>query len=117
MTNQEAFDKIVARLIDGTGRADDGEGGCMYRAPNGLSCAVGCLIPDDEYDEGIEGEYVHALDYLGCLDGLNVEMLEDAQDVHDYCRNWTGTKLNDKGIQELKRIAADYNLKMPEIAQ
>ena len=27
---------------------------CMYRGPDGLKCAAGCFIADDEYDEGME---------------------------------------------------------------
>lgn len=34
---------------------------CLYRGPNGMKCAVGCLIPDDAYDEKIEALPVAAL--------------------------------------------------------
>lgn len=115
MTNQEAFNKIVARLMDGTGRSVNDEGRCMYRAPNGLSCAVGCLIPDDEYDEGIEGIPADELPHLDCLNGLDFNMLENIQFVHDKPLNWTGTKLNGEGIRYLRRIADRYDLTMPEI--
>lgn len=115
MTNQEAFDKIVARLMDGTGRALDEGGECMYRAPNGLSCAVGCLIPDEEYYPRIEGLLADELINLNCLNKLNLYMLERLQFVHDEELNWTGSTLNEEGIRILQEIAAYYDLTMPEI--
>lgn len=116
MTDQEAFDKIVARLMDGTGPAVNEKGDCMYRAPNGLKCAVGCLIPDDKYDLRMEGRAVGQFFKLGfnCLEGLNIDMLALAQDVHDSDYSWDGNTLNAKGIEELRYISEDFNLTMKE---
>lgn len=117
MTNQEAFNKIVARLMDGMGQAAD-RSGCMYRAPNGLKCAVGCLIPDDEYDPRMESRKVSRLGMfnLQCLNGLNLNMLSNAQYVHDCPDCWNGKALNHEGVQMLQEIAANYNLTMPDIS-
>lgn len=35
--------------------------GCLYRGPNGLMCAVGCLISDDEYRPRFEGAIVQSV--------------------------------------------------------
>lgn len=39
---------------------------CAYRGDGGTMCAVGCLIPDDEYRESYEGHGIHVLlsDYI-----------------------------------------------------
>jgi hypothetical protein len=34
---------------------------CRYRTPEGNACAAGCLIPDELYDEGLEGGTFYAL--------------------------------------------------------
>lgn len=57
MTGQEIFDSVLAHLRK-QGKAsvndvDDMEL-CQYRGPDGTSCAVGCLIPDELYDPLIE---------------------------------------------------------------
>jgi len=54
MDKQEVFDKVATHLLTQMVRSAD-EDGCLYRGPNGLKCAIGCLIPDDKYDSGMEG--------------------------------------------------------------
>lgn len=38
----------------------DGEA-CVYRGPNGTSCAVGCLIPESRYSSSLEGLTLEAI--------------------------------------------------------
>ena len=117
MTNQEAFEKVVARLTDGRGRAMNEHRACMYRAPSGLPCAVGCLIPDEEYRKDLEGSSIMALGNLTLpsLAGLDLYMLAAVQAVHDGYQYWIGKTLNESGIKALQNIAWQYNLTMPEI--
>lgn len=53
MNKQQIFDTAVAALIK------QGEPsyryGCYYRGQNGTKCAIGHLIPDEKYSEGLEG--------------------------------------------------------------
>lgn len=70
---------------------------CAYRGDNGTSCAVGCLIPDEEYYDGMEGSGVTTL-FNGSLSAerlhhskrpvmtalsKHVSLLSDLQDAHD----------------------------------
>jgi len=59
MTAQEIFDKVINHLLQQGGPAlnynYDDDPVCRYRSNNGLKCAVGCLIPDDQYDPIMEG--------------------------------------------------------------
>jgi len=59
MTAQEIFDKVINHLLQQGGPAlnynYDDDHKCRYRSNNGLKCAVGCLIPDDQYDPLMEG--------------------------------------------------------------
>jgi len=83
MTNQEAFDKMVAHLRK-QGRRADKNGVCRYRTEEGLMCAVGCLLTDDEYKPGMEGMGVEAM--MAAYDirfGVNENLLAEMQDTHD----------------------------------
>ena len=54
MTQQEIFDTVLAHLRK-QGKASVSDMNlCQYRGPDGTSCAVGCLIPDELYDPLIE---------------------------------------------------------------
>lgn len=54
-TPQEVFDYVAKHLIKQGKQAVAGSN-CAYRSPEGLSCAVGCLITDEEYNVNMEGE-------------------------------------------------------------
>lgn len=60
---------------------------CMYRSEKGLTCAVGCLISDAEYDHKMEGTNISGK----IFDRFNVEakrreLLSSLQIVHDAIR-------------------------------
>lgn len=94
MTDQEAFDKILAHArAQGRQALVTDESapfvGCMYRHPDGLKCFVGALIPDAEYDQNMEDKRVEVLvrDFdPPSLRGLCRPLLMDLQRIHDGCR-------------------------------
>ena len=53
-TAQEVFDQVATHLLTQNERSLDGAS-CSYRNCDGLKCAAGCLISDDEYDNQMEG--------------------------------------------------------------
>ena len=59
LTLQEIFDKSANHLRrQGRVSAEPAGGGrraCLYRGPDGASCAVGCLFPDNVYDRAFDG--------------------------------------------------------------
>lgn len=83
---QEVFDFIAAHLLKQNQKAMR-NGGCVYRSPTGLMCAVGCLLSDKEYAAIEEGEGVRSIAYtvMPSLDDYNpvIPLLIDLQDVHD----------------------------------
>ena len=116
MSNQEVFNKVLAHLRKQGHAAMDDESTCVYRAPNGTSCAVGCLLPDNLYDPRIEGRSVDALvstrasDFpatAAFLERFDIDMLTDLQMAHDG-------RLADRGIsaweQRMAGIAKQYGL-------
>ena len=97
MTDQETIDRSAAHLLKQGGRSIDRNGNCRYRGDNGEMCAIGCLIPDEDYSLGMEGRSVLSLmeiqsDFSRHSDcsktmkriGLtNESLLSDIQQVHD----------------------------------
>ena len=88
MNNQEVFDKVARHLLEQKVRSADLEkDNCMYRGPNNLKCAIGCLIPDALYDRRFEGKPVRALgrEFIRSITfgGVAIELLTSLQRVHD----------------------------------
>lgn len=52
-TEQEVFDQVAEHLLKQNAQSKH-DLGCAYRGNNGLKCAAGCLIADDEYSEKFE---------------------------------------------------------------
>src|SRR4051812_34996113 len=110
MTNQEAFDKVVRHLLTQNKGSRNTET-CLYRGPDGLMCAVGCLIPDDQYTPALDGDGIGAevseiIDSVPALAGLDLDLLTDLQVVHDSSsvEDWR---------HELLKVANKHDLAMP----
>jgi len=65
---------------------------CAYRSPEGLKCAVGCIIKDEYYTPELEGRNVLSITVkdavvrslgLEFLPNHTHEMLSSLQDLHD----------------------------------
>lgn len=92
-TAQEVFDQIVAHLRKQGKRSKDltGTDSCMYRNQEGLMCAAGCLISEEEYDEtkmdrdseGDIGMGWRELVHKGIVPDAHAEMICKLQNVHD----------------------------------
>lgn len=57
---------------------------CLYRGPNGLKCAVGALIPDDEYKAWHDNASLSDVARETSLSLLSLHMLRDLQALHDH---------------------------------
>lgn len=63
---------------------------CVYKNPEGLNCAVGCLIPDEDYVlEMDRGTYAFLEKFIGTyypyidLKGDRFRLLQNLQTIHD----------------------------------
>lgn len=102
MTDQELFDKVAKHLltqkIRSVGLYSKGAPvmQCMYRGPNGLKCAVGCIIPDELYDPSFEGKAINSLKIsnalidAGIVSEGQILLLAELQSLHDVSspNNW-----------------------------
>ena len=92
MTKQEIFDRVARHLLTQKKHAMVNDA-CVYRTPDGLKCAIGCLIPNELYTPEIEGysatkcQVVHVLLKVGisCIAFLNeLQIVHDTYDVDDW---------------------------------
>jgi hypothetical protein len=102
MTPQEVFDQVTKHLLTQNAVARDdvavGEtgNGCRYRASNGLKCAVGCLIQDEEYALWMEGKQFDSGILMNPLCpislkerlGPHIQLLRQLQGIHDSDMPW-----------------------------
>ena len=86
MTVQEAFETMVRHLRKQGKRSENANGTCLYRGPDGLRCAVGCLIPDDQYKRSLEGKAVGFITKnVPALSDIEPGILSEMQSIHDDC--------------------------------
>lgn len=107
---REYFSRPGAELAGGSGQS------CYYRHPNGSKCAVGCLIPDEQYDpEWDHGTYAgpHVFDEVvrtvwpeQAYDADFREFLRQAQVEHDTSSSVTSFLIG------LDRLARDRGLEV-----
>jgi hypothetical protein len=109
-TMQQEFDAVVAHLYE-QGRPAKIARFCVYRTETGLSCAVGCRIPDSVYEasmdqpaeDGTGTGILSLIDRFGTVLPPEIKEYESLftrlQAVHDDEFN-----VNDKGEFHLNRI-------------
>jgi len=115
-TAQELYDQIVHHLrVQGCKSQMSNGDLCMYRNPEGLSCAIGCLIPPEEYDpkmedKGIDGLIDSFLLSKELYDEFNnsYELLYRMQRIHDSIPV-------EKWETNFRMVAEQLNLKYPSL--
>lgn len=105
-TEQQVFDQVAKHLLTQNKKSRAGDnGGCKYRGPNGLKCAIGCLISDKEYKPCMDedGTVLEQIEKGNFPDAHNA-LLDALQETHDYCdpEEWP---------EELAFVAKRFNLK------
>ena len=113
MNNQEFFDKTMERLSKQGVRSARGAS-CLYRGPNGTSCAIGFHIPDELYKSEMEGKGVvnllihHHPELRPLFKGVSYGLMVELQLLHD---SDLGTSYFE---EQVEKIAARYHLTYKE---
>lgn len=120
MTPQEIFDTVYKHLVTQGEQSVNGIGFCMYRNPEGLKCAVGCLIPDDLYRPEMDiagGGYTDVSTLVQQHPNLpdwmrkNLHLLTELQNVHDFSPSWdTPFGFSTHGHDAMRDIARHHKL-------
>lgn len=112
MTKQEIYDTVCAHLAKQKTRSMTMDS-CSYRGEDNKSCAVGCLITNDEYDEEMDSihlitgvreifeRYPHVANRIG-MD--NLPLLGRLQVAHDTPTSAKDLKLTLSNIAETFQI-------------
>jgi len=88
MTEQEAFDISLGGIRKQGRRSVDDAGMCQYRGKDGLKCAMGQFISDEDYKPDFEHKDASTLiDYLS---GDNVPSIERVRHLHVFLDRMQG---------------------------
>jgi hypothetical protein len=102
-TLQEVFNIVSTHLLKQNKRSVNATNNCMYRGPDGMKCAAGVLIPDEEYNPHLERKNWTTLvgNYV-VEDKFRLEITR-LQFLHDSCTpaQWP---------EKLKEFAIKHNL-------
>ena len=128
MNRQLVFNKVYNHLLNQNRKAQDDTRNCKYRF-EGLKCAIGCLIPDSDYDplmddlDELKFEFgddastkitqnppaLKVLEkYYGNLSDEDIYFLVSLQNIHDfyYVTDWNG---------KLRAFACHNSLNIPSL--
>lgn len=102
-TPQQVFDQVAAHLLKQARQSCNEKDVCMYRNADGLKCAAGCLISDEEHNEDFEGRRWRRVVELFGVPAAHYCLIESLQDIHDCftASLWKGL---------LKKLATERNL-------
>jgi hypothetical protein len=113
MTPQDIFDRVVSHLTEQGKRSMD-ERHCRYHNDDGLMCAVGVLIPKEDYfpeiDKGNKTIKSLIVEYAGRFPEWmeeNLGLLSELQSVHDRQYLWEN---GNKMFETLESIAERYGV-------
>jgi len=109
MSMNKIFYKVKKHLLtQGERSYSENDGGvCLYRSPNGMSCAVGCLMTDDMYSVHLERNNV--------TNSTIVKVLTPIIGVHHYKRTMKLELLT--MLQRLHDVVpvSNWSIKLDEI--
>jgi len=116
-SQQEVFNKIVTHLRKQGKRSVNEYNKCVYRGLDGRMCAVGCLIPDENYKKGFDksgGVNIGGLFFDGAFVGTGIlpkkhlDLLISMQRVHDKYSV-------EKWEEQFKAVAENRNLVLKSV--
>lgn len=120
MNNQEIFNTVVTHLRR-QGVPAEVEGNCGYRAQESdkspiLMCAVGCLIKDEFYYEGLEGCCAYEQSVLEAVSlSLDTDIDEDKQKLLTKLQQCHDVYEPYEWEDKFKQIAKKFNLTVPPL--
>lgn len=102
-TAQQVFDQVAKHLLQQNHKSLSESGTCSYRGVEGLKCAVGCLMSDEEYRDRFEGVNWLSIVLGNAAPSAHLPLICRLQSVHDRYRPnaWPS---------RLKEVAAGFNL-------
>lgn len=115
-TAQEVFDQVATHLLKQNKHSVDWNTACVYtacayRGDNGLKCAAGCLIADDEYELGFEGyDWTTLAVRTKKVPDSHALLIARLQKTHD-------DNIPDEWYQDLRDVAKEFGLSDEKVIQ
>jgi hypothetical protein len=107
-TAQEVFDQVKNHLITQGEQSLNSGGLCLYRNANGLSCAAGCLISEEEYSPNFETNLWGDLIKKDLVPSAHSDLIGELQQIHDQ---WEESAENGMNMSDsLEACADNYGL-------
>lgn len=105
-TEQQVFDQVVSQMIKQGRKSIHENGLCKYRGPEGLMCAAGCLMSDDEYNPNFDkgaGNWDHLIG-KGLVPHHHGALIRTLQVCHDFSDDIEGVLHRMRRLGEGKRF-------------
>lgn len=106
-TEQQVFNQVVNHLLTQNQQSLSAGGDCLYRA-EGLKCAAGCFIGDDEYKATMEDMIWSSLVIEGVVPQAHKVLITAFQRIHDG-------SLPEFWPDKFRQLAEDNGLEMPDL--
>jgi hypothetical protein len=116
MTEQEVFNKVWDHIITQGNPSVNKDGNCLYRGPNGLKCAAGILLTDEQAVESdkVGANWSMVLDDYPELRGLPNFLINDLQLCHDNVACYSYEDFVEDFKERARFVAEKYKLTTPE---
>jgi len=122
-TAQELFSAAYLATMKQGMASSISNGLCRYRGPNGLKCAIGHLVEDDDLAHAMDEANDAAIDTLvkNRFPGLpeefveHVFLLRTTQIAHDRSKN--PATFREDFTREMRDIAREFSLSLPEFVE
>lgn len=82
MTMQQMYDKAKLHLLTQNSRSAE-RFHCKYRDSRGRKCGAGIFIPDEKYNEGMEGLLWESVNVNFQLHVPHTKFVQEIQQIHD----------------------------------
>lgn len=123
LSDQQIFDHVVEHMAKQGGPSVSARGLCQYRGPSGRSCAVGCLLTDEEANAlGNEKSLAEVYSILplrlrGGCSLAREQLLARLQHTHDDFSGMDGEDYLREWLFAMRRLARDFGLSTAKLDQ
>ena len=118
MELQTIFNQVCQHLVRQGKAAIQGGGACRYRTEDGMRCAVGYLISDENYECSLEGKTADEDDVLRAVSYTIGDLSTTDEWVLRHCQYLHDGELLDDGLstwaQGMIKLAMRYDLIVPK---
>lgn len=110
-TAQEVFDQVVTHLLTQNKKSQNSVNNCLYRNGEGLACAAGCLISEEEM-VGVQATGSNGVGWIGLIRTMKLTenhkaLISKLQNIHDdsHPEDW---EEDSKSVAEARNLQFNW---------